>query len=614
MKSYRSLLALLVGGMLFVAGSARADEAKDAAKAKAKARAEKLAKLKAKQEAEAKAKNESEAAKAKKDAAAKKAAQAAAQQKAKRAAQAKARAEAAERERKQEEARAAAEAKAKAESSVRAKALAKLQTASLTRRIDEEINKKLAAEKIPASPKADDAEFVRRVYLDLVGVIPSYEKASSFINDKDPNKRAKLIDELLASYEFGKRLGDIWDNLLFQRVTNNRAVRVEPLTGWLEKQVNDGQTWDKIVTGLLTATGTQEENGATTFMMGQLSADKITDSVSRLFLGVKIECAQCHNHPFVDYKQNDYWGLAAFFMKVRIQGNAKNGKSGNLPGLSEANARGRQRGLPESAKTLPPKFLKGEQPKVDARDPLRPTFGKWLTDANNSYFGKAWANRVWGQLFGAGIINPIDDMHEERVPSHPELLNELAAEFAANGFEVRYLYRAICNSEAYQRTSRPVAGNESDRTYFSHMHIKAMTPEQLYDSLTSVTGIQQPTARRPAKAAVARRGSVRDQFVAFFDPGEGVKATDYEAGIPQALRLMNAPQINRNSAATARNIVGSLSQDKAIEKLYLTALARRPTAEEAAKMTRYLAGTTPQEGYGDILWALLNCAEFALNH
>jgi hypothetical protein len=339
---------------------------------------------------------------------------------------------------------------------------------------------------------------------------------------------------------------------------------------------------------------------------------------------VKIECAQCHNHPFVSYKQNDYWALAAFFMKVRLQGNpraAGNAKGQNLPAIqeiSDVGKGGRQKNLPEAAKFLPPKFLKGEPAKVEDKEPLRPVFAKWLTGKENPYFARAWANRVWGQLFGLGIINPIDDMHEERVPSHPELLQELAAEFTAHDFDVRFLYRAICNSETYQRTSIPVAGNEADRTYFSHMPIKVLTAEQLYDSLTFVLGSARPDSPRDkaqlqALAAQKGRGGItaRDQFVAFFDSGE-IQATSYESGIPQVLRLMNAPQYARGATAAAQTLTRGLDREKAIEKLYLTALSRRPTSAEIEKMTKYVEDH-PTDGYGDILWVLLNSSEFALN-
>jgi hypothetical protein len=292
-----------------------------------------------------------------------------------------------------------------------------------------------------------------------------------------------------------------------------------------------------------------------------------------------------------------------------------------MPGVTEiavdgAKGAGRQKNLPEAAKFLPPKYLKGEQAKVEEKEPLRPVFAKWLTTKDNPYFARAWANRVWGQMFGVGIINPIDDMHEERVPSHPELLQELAKQFADSDFDVRFLFRAICNSDAYQRTSRPVTGNESDRTFFSHMPIKVLTPEELYDSLISVlSNAAKDLPREKAQAlAAGKRGglTVRDQFVAFFGASEGVPATSYEAGIPQALRLMNAPQYARGATLAAQALTRGLGKDKAIEKLYLTALSRRPTADEMTKMTKY-AEDHPTDGYGDILWVLLNSSEFALN-
>jgi Protein of unknown function (DUF1549)/Protein of unknown function (DUF1553) len=528
-------------------------------------------------------------------------------------ADAKAKADADAKAKADAEAKAKAEAEAKKKGAELAKSTPKLDCHPLTKSIDSEINKRLTAEKVPASPKADDAEFIRRVYLDLTGVIPPASKAAEFIDSTDANKRAKLIDELLDGPAFAKHQADIWDNLLFQRTTDNRAVKIDPLTKWLEEKFTDGLTWDKIVTEILTATGNQEENGASTYFLSTLSADKMVDSTSKLFMGIKMECTQCHNHPFTGWKQNEYWGMAQFFMKVRIQGNTRNAANGGTPGVTES-GQGRQRNLPELAKAVPAKFFKGEEPKVSRGEPMRPVLAKWLTAPDNKYFSKAWANRVWGQMFGSGIINPIDDMHDERVPSHPELLQELAKQFAASGFDVRFLYRAICNSETYQRTSRPVAGNEKDATLFSHMNIKAFTPEQLYDSLTTVLGPQGRGDARPRPGAAGRGGpaSPRDQFVAFFDPGEGTKATDYDTGIPQALRLMNNPFTARNSSTVARDITKSASKEQAIEKLYLAALARRPSSEEMKKLTDYVAKNS--DGHGDILWALLNSSEFTLNH
>ncbi len=489
---------------------------------------------------------------------------------------------------------------------------------NLTQFIDHQINSRLSAEKVPASPRSGDAEFLRRVYLDLVGVVPPKEKAVAFLNSTDSRKRSKLIDELLASPEFGRHLADIWDNLLFQRTTDNRAIRVGPLNEWLSEKFNANTPWNRLVSELLTATGTQEENGATTFFLATQSANKMLDSVSRLFMGVRLECAQCHNHPFTGWKQTEYWGMAAFFMKVRINGNPRAMKdAAQTPAVIES-SRGRQRGLSESAKMVPPKFFQGETADVAGVTELRPILAQWLTSPENKFFAKAFVNRVWGQLFGVGLIEPIDDMNEEREATHPELLDGLARQFADSGFDIKALYRAICQSEAYQRTSRPVPGNESDNKWFARMNVKVLSPEQLYDSLSAILGPPNPgrNNNRPATQQPNRPGaSVRDQFIAFFAVSEDAKATEYDAGIPQALRLMNHPFTNRNSELAARQLTKGQTKSKAIDALYLSALSRRPTPAETARLMKYLDRTDSLEsGYADILWALLNSSEFTLNH
>jgi len=549
--------------------------------------------------------------------------------KAKREARLKAQADAKAKEEAAAKVNAEAETKARSEAAAKEKDLAAARAKSaaerkaknppdhrsLTKKIDIAIYQKLVDEKIPASPRADDDEFLRRVYLDLIGVVPPADKAEAFLDNKDAQKRAKLIDELLDSQNFGRHMADIWDNLLFQRVTDNRAIQREPLTTWLQDKFNADISWDSMVTQLLTANGSQEDNGATTYFLASLTADKMVDSATRLFMGVKMECAQCHNHPFTGWKQNEYWGMAAFFMNVRIQGNTKNNKNGGMPEVMET-SRGKQKNLPESAKNVPAKFFQGTEPKIGGAESRRPLFAKWLATPENKFFSRAFANRVWGQLFGAGIVNPIDDMHEERTPSHPELLAELAKQFATSGFDVKFLFRALCNSEAYQRTSRPIAGNEQDATLFSHMYVKSFTPEQLYDSLTTVLGPVAGNNKERMKDNTKRGPvTVRDQFVAFFDPGEGTKITDYDAGIPQALRLMNHPFTATKSVAVARAVTRGLPVESALEKLYLATLSRRPTAEEVSKRLAYIGKcTTPEEAYGDILWALVNCSEFTLNH
>jgi hypothetical protein len=491
---------------------------------------------------------------------------------------------------------------------------------TLSRRIDQAIGKRLEADQIRPSPLADDAEFLRRVYLDITGVIPPANKAAAFLDSKDANKRAKLIDELLSSPRFGRHMADIWLRYLLPRTSDNRLLQTEPLTRWLEESFNSNKPWDQLVSELVTASGTQDENGAVTFFLANPTADKVTDTVSRLFLGVQLQCAQCHNHPFTKWKQTEYWGMAAFFTKVKSDRVRQAAKQATPAAVSE-NGKGRPAKLPESAKIVPAKFLQGEQPQMDRSAPYRPVFAKWLTSPENPYFARAMANRLWAHFFGRGIVEPVDDMHDGNPPSHPELLQDLAGRFVANHFDVKFLIRAICNSQTYQRTSKPNDTDDSGANVFAHMAIKVNSPEQLYDSLLAVLGT-------PAREAAARNRKAPNQgkpglapnprnlFVAFFMNEDGSDPTQYQAGIPQALRLMNAPQLSAGAAALEQALKSSRSPAQVIDWLYLATLSRRPTHAESQRLADFVHkhGTDPRKAYRDILWAVLNSSEFALNH
>jgi hypothetical protein len=501
-----------------------------------------------------------------------------------------------------------------------ASAAGKPDAVDLARRIDQAVNQKLAAESVPASPRADDAEFLRRVSLDLTGVIPPVERVTAFLNSKDPNKREKLIDELLASSQYGRHMADIWQHLLLPRDSDNRRLQAEPLVRWLEESFNSNKPWDKTVRELLTATGSQDESPAVTYFLANPTVDKMTDSVARLFLGVQLQCAQCHNHPFTKWKQDEYWAMAAFFMKVRPDRVNQAARNGNSPAVAEA-GRGRPPRLPESAKTVPAKFFQGEQPKLNPNGPYRPVLADWISSPKNKFFARATVNRTWAQFFGRGFVHPVDDLREDNAPSHPELLRDLADAFAESGFDLKLLARAVCLSETYGRTSRPVPGNEPDQALFSHVAVKPLTPEQLYDSLNVVLGAarnergRKPQGAKPQGAKPAGAGP-REQFIAVFSADEGALATEYNAGIPQALRLMNAPQMNNASAVAAAFSRGDRPPTEVIEQLYVAALARRPTADETKRLTAYVEEHKgePRQAYGDIVWAVLNSSEFALNH
>lgn len=493
----------------------------------------------------------------------------------------------------------------------------KVDVATLSQTIDQAIKQRLGEEKVDASPRSDDAEFLRRVYLDLTGVIPTADKVAEFLDSTEPNKRAKAIDELLASPLYGRHMGDIWQRLLYPMNSDNRRVSPEPLTKWLEKSFNENRPWDKFVTELMTASGSQEENAGITYFVANPTPDKMTDSVSRLFLGLQLQCAQCHNHPFTGWKQEEYWGMATFFYKVQPDNVRKAVQGGSLSVVEKNGPRPKKIALPESAKNVPAKFLQGEQPTLSSSEPYRPVLAKWMTSPTNPFFAKAMVNRMWAHFFGRGFVNPIDDMHEGNPASHPALLAELTQQFKENSFDLKYLIRAICNSETYQRTSKPFGNNEDDTTLVSHMTIKSLAPEELFDSLMQVSGTAKEPEKRQGPMA-ARRGPAgnRAQFAAFFRVDENSDPTEYDAGIPQALRLMNSPQLNRNFELVDQSVKTGKTTEQVIERLFLGTLSRRPSQVEMQRFTDYVAkhGNDSKKTYSDLLWALLNSSEFTLNH
>ncbi len=488
---------------------------------------------------------------------------------------------------------------------------------ALARLIDEQITKKLTEAKVGPSPLCSDEEFLRRAYLDLTGVIPPAEKAQAFLDATSPTKRAKLIDELLESPNFGRHLADVWQAKLMPRDSGNRFVLREPLVKWLEEQFNKNTPWNQFVFSLISASGTVEDNPAVTYFLANRSVDKLTDGVTQHFLGVQLTCAQCHNHPFAEYKQTEYWGMAEFFSKVRPDNpkNANKGGDNTKIGVQEGTGRTKLKDFfPDAAKTVPAKFLGGPAPKLSPTEPYRPILARWMTAPDNPYFARAMVNRTWAVLFGTGFVNPIDDMHEGNPPSHPDLLAAVAQNFAANGFDIKYLYRSICNSQTYQRTSKPIAANEKDDHLFSHMTVKVLSPEQLYDSLATITGAETTVRERMGKGA-GKKGPAngRDGFVQFFLAGaEATHPTEYDAGIPQALRLMNS-RVTGNPGLIRQFASPGDRSATVIERIYLAALSRRPTPTETGRLTSYVAkASTPAEAYGDILWAVLNSSEFTM--
>lgn len=481
-------------------------------------------------------------------------------------------------------------------------------------RIDKLILEGLAESKTPVSPRSTDAEFLRRVYLDLAGRIPSPEEAKAFLDSKETDKREKLVDKLLASKDHAKHLADIWQGLLIAKNSDARRLQRQPFTDWIAGEFEKNRPYNELVKSILTAEGEQDKNPATTFWLSQVSVDRMTDTIGKVFMGSQIQCAQCHNHPFTGWKQDEYWGMAAFVMKViaRPPGN----KQTDSPAVRETPrvVKGR-RNLPESAKFVDPKYFGGAKPKVTATQPLRPVLADWLCSTDNPYLAKATVNRVWALMYGRGLVHPVDNINDTNPASHPQLLDELAMQFQASGFDLRALFRAMALSETYQRSSKPVKGNEDALAEsYARMPIKVLSPEQLFDSIVTVLGApadNRPAARR--KGPMGPLNNPRTQFLNLFEGDPDADATEYQAGIPQVLSLMNSPRMNPPGAA--QRLTQGLSNPEAVDRLYLATLSRPATPSEKERALKLVRDSeTPRQALGDVLWALMNSTAFSSNY
>ncbi len=518
----------------------------------------------------------------------------------------------------------------------------------LTASIDRWVDAGLTRAGLAASPPAEDGEFLRRVTLDLIGRIPTHAEITSFLADTRPDKRALWVNALLASPAYGEHFGTIWRELISPRDVGAVKATRDTFTPWLADQLNANRGWDRIVTELLTVEGKFREQPQAAFILANSDSAEpqpnlLADATSRLFWGVQLRCAECHDHPFAPWTQADFWGTAAFFSRLRrgyTDGKNPVGwtfteaapdepfvksmmpktwlpKDATGPVVLVPPATGKATG-----KIFPAKFLGGTETGWSDPGPYRPRFAAWAVDARNPWFAANTANRLWAHLFTRGLVMPLDGFHADNPPSHPELLATLARELTETRFDLKHLLRAITASHAYQRSSRPHAGNQHDTQWFSHRAVKVLRPEMLYASLSVALNPQAPKpGSKPAPMLVT--GSVqplpglsRDEFIRFFsarpDENDGSLVNQ---GIPQFLHLMNGPLLRNTEAAAERFLKDDLSADQLTDALYLAAYARHPTAAERPLLKEYLAAQPdPLAAGAGLFWTLLNTAEFATNH
>lgn len=506
--------------------------------------------------------------------------------------------------------------------------------------INQQIRQTWEDNDVKPSPVADDAEWVRRVYLDIVGRIPSATEVAAFLEDKAKDKRSKKIDELLAHPDYVRNITEVWTNVLIGRNTPDRTSRLG-MRKFLRESFARNRPWNEIVYDLVTAEGHYEENGAVNFILAQLQGNanseeyhvEATARVTRVLLGMQVQCTQCHNHPFNEWKQNQFWEFNSFLRQTqRRDFDRYDPQSGrNVDDYSELGFRSfdgpvhyeMRNGLIQVAY---PKFFEIEvPPEVSNR---REALGRLMAyDDPEHTVARAMVNRTWAQFMGYGFTRPIDDMGPHNPASHPDLLDRLTEEFVKSGYDIKQLSKWICNTESYNLTSQFGKDNEFDNPsagevpLFSHMYIKTMNAEQLYDSLIIATNAHQSGAGSFQQAEQQRERWLQD-FLRIFGGNDEDEPTLFSGSIPQALLMMNGPLVEKAISAEKGSYLYTILSDSAhktdnsrIAALFVSALGRQPSRTELSHFAgKIRANRDKVAAYQDLYWALLNSNEFIVNH
>jgi hypothetical protein len=515
----------------------------------------------------------------------------------------------------------------------------------VSRSIDVQVDARMQAAGVTAGPLAGDAEFLRRVYLDIAGRIPSWQEARRFLDDASPNKRRDLVEALLKDPRYVEHFANVWRSLLLPEQAADPFVNRGSFDVWMRRQLFDNVPYDRWVRGLLTVpfaaervrtkpTMKRDEPAADPssgspeayYLAKDAKPENLAAASARVFLGVRIECAQCHDHPSGHWTRQQFWAYAAFFA-----GLSREREGGGIRELFDK----REITIPGGNQAIEAEFLDGNLPQWKFNVGSRVTLANWVTAPDNPYFAKAAANRLWAHFFGYGLVEPEDDLRADNPASHPALLEDLARQFVATGYDTKSLIRAIVLSDAYQRTSAIDASTKpptGQQRLFDRMAIKRMSPEQLFDSLAQATGYREPAAPRN-DLPVVYRGGARSEFLALFASAAAPR-TDAQLSIPQALALMNG-QLTAGALTGQNDLVTMLARSAGldgllgakatffaeiadnpkldpkgkIEALYLATLSRKPSDSELG----LLAKRNSRRDLADLLWALLNCTEFTVN-
>ena len=486
--------------------------------------------------------------------------------------------------------------------------------------VDSAVFEKLKQLQILPSDVCTDDEFLRRVTLDLTGRLPSADEAKALITDvANPNRRAVIVDRLLDSNEFASFWALKWGDVLRSNSKKLKTAGVHKFREWIYESVRSDKPLDQFARELLTANGSVFENPPANFWRASRDPLDATETTAQLFLGVRIQCAKCHNHPFERWTQDNYYGIAAAFARV--------GRKNSVDADEEVifTQAGGEVTQPRTNKQMKVHLLLKGDVDVPADQDRRTVFAAWLTSPENPFFAKSVTNRIWGHLMGRGIVEPVDDFRDSNPPSNARLIDELSKQFVSNGFSQKWAIRTICNSLTYQLSSRKNGFNKDDEIYSSHANTRLLSAEQLLDGICAVTSVPEQFPGFPlgTRACELADPPTDHYFLKVFGQPQREMACQCErsseSNLSQALQMINGPVVHNKLRADNGRIATMIKEmkpdDEIIASLYLAALARTPSAEEmTASKTHIAAQTDRRQALEDVGWAILNSKEFLFQH
>lgn len=486
--------------------------------------------------------------------------------------------------------------------------------------IDSLAFEKLQQLQILPSDVCNDEEFVRRAYLDTTGRLPRIEEAVAFLGDASPDKRERLIDQLVDTPDFAAFWTLKWGDVLRSNSKKLNAVGVHKFRRWLYDSILNDMPLDKFAHELLTASGSAYENPAANYWRASRDPSDATETTAQLFLGIRIQCAKCHNHPFERWTQDNYYGIAAAFSRI----GRKKGTISDDDEIIFVQPSG-EITQPRSGKTMQVHLLLKGDIDVPPTQDRRVVFADWLTSRDNPFFAKSIVNRVWGHLMGRGLVEPVDDFRDSNPPSNAKLLDELAKQFVESGFSNKWAVRTIMRSRLYQLSSRKNDFNKDDEIYNSHATTRLLSAEQLLDAICQVTSVSEDFAGLPpgTRAVELADPPTDHYFLKIFGQPQREMACQCErsneSNLSQALQMINGPVVHnklRDGNSRIAQMMGAGKPDaEIIGALYLAALARQPVVEELGASQKHIAASADRKlALEDIGWAVLNSKEFLFQH